>query len=496
MKPLHNIWGDAVDPDDLFLASPRRYITYGELLHFSFRFAESMQPFETKPGAPIGICAVPSDTLVLIIAACWINDIPFISFNPAAPPGALGEQMRRIKLQLLITDREPNTLPDHITAIEVGHFATPHTTTAGEAGAPYDLSAAPENIFGFFFTSGTAGRPKVVPLKRRQAVSAAKSSARNLPLRANKCWLLSLPLYHVGGISIIVRSLLYGSAILRLHPFDSKAVSDCLSNDTRVTAASLVPTMLSRILDNETFRPHGAFRGILLGGGPISPDLLRHCIRRNIPVIPSYGMTETCAQIAANPLTAMPDDDQKLESAGAVFSPNQISIRNEEGRAVQPGRPGTIWLKGPQVFDGYYNTSSRDNFDENGWFNTGDFGRLDTNGNVYIEARRTDLIITGGENVSPFEVEEAIRRIPGVRDAAAFGVPDPEWGQKVVAAVVYTGRKKPSTQEVRRHLGGELENYKLPKEIVEVESLPRTSTGKLKRAELSSDYGGEADQSK
>lgn len=467
---------------NLFLASAQGEYSYADLLQFKQYFLEQLADHEEKP---IAFCAPSSDLLIFMIASCWIANIPFISIDPE-----LGAQKQDTYLQqadsgILISHRsELSNRPDFLSISTFDLDQILERKTSTQKVDPLFSDYPEEDGFGYFFTSGTAGRPKLVPLKRRQMISAAKGSAKNLRPGSNECWLLCLPLHHVGGISVIFRSLLYGSAIYRTDHFETTPIAKRLANDKRITAASLVPTMLKRLLDIPEFNPHPQFKGILLGGGPIFPGLLKEALSRKIPVIPSYGMTETCAQIAANPLFGEFKNETILQSVGRIFPPNKIEIRDEQNACLDVGQSGTIWLKGPQVFDGYLNQSSEDSFDNSDWFNTGDYGRLDADGNLYIEARRTDLIITGGENVSPYEIETALKGIDGIRDAAVFGLPDKEWGQKVVAAIVLKENEKPSTRSIQKVLKKKLETFKIPKEIVVVKSLSKTKTGKIKRHKL------------
>ncbi len=474
--------------NNLFLSSKDGNYTYGDLHTFTRYFEVILQRHNVNKRKPVGLCANSSDELIFIIAACWLQGIPFAPINPDSPEATLSDQIIRLEPSLIITD-ESNPTPDSVHSINIDNINLEQVLSENSisSGQSFDESGSrdikKENIFGYFFTSGTSGSPKVVPLKRRQMISAARSSAQNFHSAANELWLLCLPLYHIGGISVILRSVLYGSGIYRTDGFDTLQAGQLLSQNRKIVAVSLVPTMLKRLMESDSFDPHPQLKGVLLGGGPISPDLLASCIERNIPVIPSYGMTETCAQIAANPLFSFPEHPETLHSAGTVFEPNRVEIRDGEGLPVKSNRSGLIWLKGPQVFDGYLD-KSQDTFDNKDWFHTGDFGRFDAEGRLFIEARRTDLIISGGENVSPFEVEQALKAIHGIRDAAVMGLPDEEWGQKVVAVVVFEENKRQPESELQKMLKKKLASFKVPKVIIHVNSLPRTETGKIKRSEL------------
>lgn len=480
----------AIQEENRFLISGKSEYSYGDLFQFGTYFKNSMQSHGIDKSQPLGLHTRSSDTLTFIIASCWLHNIPFIPLHSPKALQAFTENSGEGLQPRLVISSAPTFSSSAVKSISIDEFNHEKILSKGaitfrsQRSNPQGI----DNIFGYFFTSGTSGRPKIVPLRRRQILAGAAASAQNLQPDSNEAWLLCLPLNHIGGISVILRSLIYGSAIYRLDEFNQSQVASLLSTDKRVVAASLVPTMLKRLLNNDGFCAHKTFKAVLLGGGPISSALLQKGITRNIPIIPSYGMTETCAQIAANPLFSHPEDEKLLLSVGTIFSPNIIQIRDKKRVNLPIGKSGTIWLKGAQVFDGYGGLSARKNFDADGWFNTGDLGYLDNKNRLYIETRRTDLIITGGENVSPDEVEAALEKMEFIKEAAVFGVPDPEWGQKVIAVIVFSGKEKKSAKEIQAILRKSLEAYKTPKEFIAVESLPRTATGKIKRTKLIDQY--------
>nr|WP_205719982.1 AMP-binding protein [Fodinibius halophilus] len=455
---------------------------------FECFFLQFLFDFDHDFDKPVGFIAPSSDTLVFAIAACWNLGIPFISFNRHATSSELEKQLQNIQPGLIFSSKEAQKKLDYPHQISIKQLDLPRSLNVdvklGYAAEQFTPQTDPNNIFGYFFTSGTSGTPKTVPLKRRQMYFAAKASAENFKPRLNHFWLLCLPLNHIGGISIILRSLLYGTSIFRMKSFHPKMIHTFLSENKLFQAASLVPTMLKRLLDRQGFHVHNNFKAILLGGGPIDPALVKRCNDSGVPLVPSYGMTETCAQIAANPILKPSGTYGPMSSVGQVFTPNQIQIRDKDGNPVGFNNSGSIWLKGPQVFDGYRNLPDSETFDSNGWFNTGDFGHLNANDQLFIETRRSDLIITGGENVSPFEVEKALTKLTDISEAAVFGLPDEEWGQKVVAVVVPEENHSFDEQTLLSSLSSELAPFKIPKKIIRVENIPKTRTGKIERSNL------------
>ena len=481
-------------PEDLFLGSSFGLHSYGDLEKFEQFFLQFLYDFDHNFEKPVGFLAPSSDTLIFAIAACWKLGIPFVPFNAKATSEELHEQIEAADPGIIFTDKELQSKIDYPDSINIQQLDIARSLDIdielGYWAKNFDPETDPDTIFGYFFTSGTSGDPKLVPLKRRQMLYAAKASAQNFKPRKNHFWLLCLPLNHIGAISIILRSLLYGSAIFRMKSFHPKMITTFLKENELFQAASLVPTMLKRLLEKTGFHVHNNFKAILLGGGPVDPELVKECRSSGIPLVSSYGMTETCAQIAANPLLKPSGTYIPSKSVGMLFKPNEIQIRDEDGELQGVNNPGEIWLKGPQIFDGYENRNNANYFDEDGWFKTGDFGYLNANDQLFIKSRRSDLIITGGENVSPFEVESELEKIDPITEAAVIGLPDKEWGQKVVAVVVGKTEQSIDAVKIQQELKKRITAYKVPKQIIQTESLPRTQTGKIVRAELSKLFNG------
>ncbi|MCW9707181.1 o-succinylbenzoate--CoA ligase [Fodinibius salsisoli] len=478
-------------PIDLFLESEDNAYLYDDLRQFEHYLLNYLADAGHDYDSPLALWAQSSDELVFLIAACWRLGIPFVPLDPQLTDAEFIKRVQQLKVATVITDKK--SAPDSsIHAIDIQDLDL--TNVIQPDFEPLDWvkerrkSVQPDQIFGYFFTSGTSGKPKTVPLKRRQLLFAARASIQNIKPNRNRFWLLCLPLHHVGGISVILRSVLYGAGVFRMDRFDEDIISGYLANDHRFEAASLVPTMLKRILAKPEVKIHDDFQAILLGGGPIDTSMVEECFERGVPIIASYGMTESGAQIAANPLMTIGDLSRPKKSVGKLFSPNKVEIRNADNEPLEAETSGQIWLKGPQIFDGYLEQGLNQAFDNEGWFNTGDFGYLNKNQELFIEARRTDLIISGGENIPPQEVEEALRGLQSIQEAAVIGVPDKEWGQKVVAIVVLHGDSAFNAADIQDQLRPSLRSFKIPKEIIPTDHLPRTKTGKISRHKIKELY--------
>ncbi len=309
-------------------------------------------------------------------------------------------------------------------------------------------------------TSGTTAAPKPVALTVGNWLWNALGSALALGLDPDDRWLCTLPLSHVGGLAILLRSAIYGTTVVLHERFDTEAAIDAIDRD-RVTLASLVPTTLERLLDAGLKAPN-PLRVALIGGGPLAPVLAAQAQEAGIPVAQTYGMTEACSQVT----TSLPGQP---ETAGRPLTGQRVEIAGD----------GEILVAGPTIAPGAA--------DPDGWLHTGDLGALDAQGQLTVTGRKADTIVTGGENVAPAEVEAALLAHPAVADAGVHGRPDPRWGEAVVATVVLHDGSHAEAEELRAHVASQLARYKVPKQIAFAATLPRTASGKLLRRELSHD---------
>lgn len=309
------------------------------------------------------------------------------------------------------------------------------------------------------FTSGTTGSPKPVVLSYANHRASALASAWNLGVAPGDRWLCVLPLFHVGGLSILLRSAIYGTTAIVHERFDEHAVAATLTAG-QATLVSLVATMLARVLD-AGLAAAPPLRAALIGGGPVPGSLLARARDAGVPVVPTYGMTETASQIATAGMQAGGD----VASAAQPLS----------GVCVQIAAGGEILVRGAMVSEGA--------LAPDGWLHTGDRGRLDGDGGLHVAGRIADVIVTGGENVTSSEVEDVLRDHPAVLDVAVVGEDDPEWGEAVTAYVVPDGADV-DEDELLDHVRARLAGFKVPKSLRIIPELPRGPAGKVARAEL------------
>lgn len=325
------------------------------------------------------------------------------------------------------------------------------------------------------FTSGSTGEPKCVELTYKNILYNAIGTRLRLQINQTDTWLLSLPLYHIGGISIVFRSVIYGIPVLVPSDSGAEGIIQGIA-DYNPSIVSLVPTVLYRIL-RLGINPNPAHKTILLGGGPISDDLLGRCYTRGWKIVATYGMTETSSQIA----TRNPADTQHTGSAGQPLPFNRVRIVDDSGNEVPRATEGEITVQSPSLMKSYY---KRDDLTarviQDAWFFTGDYGYLSDDNYLYVVSRRSDLIVSGGENVNPVEVENALRQYPGIYAACVFPYADDEWGE-VVAAAIVSDSDNITDKEIKRFLADKLASFKIPKKIFSVKNIPFTEHSKSNR---------------
>jgi O-succinylbenzoic acid--CoA ligase len=318
--------------------------------------------------------------------------------------------------------------------------------TGTEADVPLRGAVDPGEVLAVIHTSGTTARPKPVELTYANFHASAEASAANLGVEPDDRWLCAMPLFHVGGLSILTRSAVYGTCAVIHERFDADRMKASLESG-EATLVSVVATMLRR-LRAAGLAKAPALRAALVGGGPVPRDLLDWGAEVGLPFVPTYGMTETCSQIATPRLLP--------------------------GVEVRTGDDGELLVRGPMVAPGAVAAD--------GWLHTGDRGRVDPDGTLHVEGRIKDTIVTGGENVAAPEVEEALLSHPGVEDAAVAGRPDQEWGEVVVAYVVASNGV--SDGDLIAHCRERLAGYKVPRRIERVAEIPRTESGKALKGRL------------
>ncbi len=458
-----------VQPDRPALHTGRHTWTYGQLEAAVTATAGSLVARGLDAGEHLALEFPPEEGalfLVTFLAAQRLRLLPVVV--PATATATEREVMRtRAQTDFVLS------VEDMATAAAEAAEAP----TALDAEPPARRLDAPATVL---FTSGTSGAPRAVVLTHGNLLWSAIASARNLGVVAGDRWLCCMPLHHVGGLSIPLRSIAYGTATVLHSRFDAGAVNKAIDEEG-VTLLSLVPTMLARLLRDRGGRPFPpTLRAALIGGGPVAPALLEEAVTLRLRALPTYGLTEASSQVTTVRLSDWP---KGLTTAGSPLPFTRIEIRDEEGRALPPGREGEIVVRGPTVMAGYLGERETEAAAlRRRWLHTGDIGMLDPDGRLIVLDRRLDRVVTGGENVSPAEVERVLETHPAVLEACVIGLPSTEWGQEVAAVLALRPEATLSLEELRAHAAASLAPFKVPRHALIVNALPRTGGGKLLRS--------------
>ena len=418
-----------------------------------------------------------------LLAAAWAG-LPFVPLNYRARPDELAPLLDPFRPLLLVHDAE---------------YAEKARACAGERLLRSDADASPaspehdfdgEQVAILLHTSGTTSRPKAVVLRHRHLSSYIFGTVEFASAGADETALVCVPPYHIAGVMGVLTPLYAGRRIAFLPQFDAVAWLRAAGAHA-ATHAFVVPTMLARILDAVDADPSlhpGGLRHIAYGGGPIHRAVVERALARfgGVDFVNAYGLTETSSTVALlapedHRVAAASDDPEvraRLGSVGRPLPGIDVRIVGEDGAELPPGEVGTITIAGAQVSAHYHGGAA-----SGGDFATGDLGYIDADGYLFIGARSDDMIIRGGENISPGEVEEVLARHPDVRAVAVVGLPDEEWGQRVVAFLEARGAA-PSPEDLTAWARASLAGFKVPEAFVVVDELPRTDTGKVLRRRL------------
>jgi O-succinylbenzoic acid--CoA ligase len=425
-------------PDAVALTAPGRQWTYASLHAELARIQARLQRIGVEAGDRVGLHHDRPTETVRLLWALWRMGAVAVPLSRRLPPAEVGRQARRVGCARLLTADEAvlEAAPEELSTHAPGALFGTEGEEAAEHPPPADRPAT------IVYTSGSTGPPKAALHTWANHLYSAKGANANLPLRPGDRWLLSLPLYHVGGLAILVRCALTGAAV---------AVPGAGSigeqvRTTRATHVSLVATQLRRLLDATT-GPPPTVAAVLLGGGPIPNALLEQGTEQGWPLLTSYGSTEMASQIATTPPGAPLDT---LRTAGRRLPHRRLRIRD-----------GEIQVAGAPLFRGYVTADGReDPRTEDGWYRTGDRGTLDASGRLRVLGRTDRMFVSGGENIQPEEIERALERQEGVERAVVVSVPDPEYGRRPVAFI--RGEAAATPAALRAALRDHLPGFKIP----------------------------------
>jgi fatty-acyl-CoA synthase len=436
----------------------------------------------------VGFLDLNSEALPLSVLAAGLAGLPFAPVNYRLPDDRLRAIVSRLVPAVLVagpTTAERVAGTEGICVMDQEEVVV-RPDGEESCDAPF---VDPESVAVLLFTSGTTGEPKAAVLRHRHLVSYVISTVEFLSAGEEEAQLVSVPPYHIAGVSSILSNLYAGRRIFYLPGFDPQEWVAAVEAE-RITQAMVVPTMLGRILDVVEAGEHdvSSLRHLSYGGGRMPLETIERALRvlPDVDFVNAYGLTETSSTIAVlgpqDHRDALASEDPavrgRLASVGRPLPSVEVEVRSPQGKPLGPGERGEIHVRGEQVAGEYLGRSL---LDADGWFPTRDAGWLDGDGFLFLDGRLDDVIVRGGENLSPGEIEDTLVSHPAVVDAAVVGIPDAEWGEAVAAAVVLSPGADVSAEDLQAWVRERLRSTKAPQLVRFFAELPYNETGKLLR---------------
>ena len=437
--------------------------TYNDIYRGVVHVARKLELLEASR---IAILSDNSMTMAIYVLATMVVHKELLLLNVHLKPKEIENQLAQLDVTTVLHSVERREqLPNSISTIVFESLE--HILSDEEAEDTFDWTFEDRDIAAIMNTSATTGQFKSVPLRWGQIRAHVQASQKVLGRTEKDNWLMVLPLFHVSGLSILMRSLYNGTAVTILPKYDEAQVLKLIESE-KINMMSLVPTILTQLEPSIT---HHKLRVILLGGEFIPMALIDACEKKSLPIYKTYGMTETFSQSVTFSVLDYP---HKRDSVGRPLPGMHVRIDNPDTDGV-----GEIHLTGPMVMTGYINKEHID-----GDLNTDDIGYVDEDGFVYILNRRKDLIISGGENIYPKELEDLVYTLPSVKECAVVPVPDAKWGQVPALFVAFHDGESMTADDILSFMTKSLAKYKVPKYVKILPALPRNGTGKIVRNEL------------
>ena len=475
---------------------PRRIAFYDSRRRISFqdaeirirRTAQWLASLDAKDGDRIGVLSQNSIDYAIGVYAMSRIGASMVALNLRLTEKDWKQQLELSQCGMILSDKDHNdrakTLGLPVYVFEDGS-QTSGNSKAGKIRRSISEKITLDKEASVIFTSGSQGNPKGVILSNSNYYYNALASNLNLKLAAGDCWLLSLPLYHVGGLSILHRCALAGASVHVTHGFNCEEVKSLLAA-SRITHLSLVPTMVQRLIESTGNEPMPeTLKVVLVGGAPLPEKLVEKSKQCRLPVLTTYGMTESASQI-----TSMSPDDpaEKLSTSGKPLKYVQLRIVDSKRKELPPGAQGEIMVKGKTLFKGYLKRDICRRSHDDEWFVTGDKGYLDSDGYLTVTGRVDDMFVSGGENIYPGEIEVEAVSYPNIRVCAVLAVDDSEWGKRPVLFVEPRETVEFNQQDMAAYLKTRLPRIKIPDKIIPLNRLPRAAIGKIDYAALRNLY--------
>ena len=471
----------SANPDRTALVAGETRLTTEELSNLADGGAGVIAASGAKHVAYVGAGA---SMLPLLLFSAARTGVPVTPLNYRLSAAGLAELIERLPEPLVIVDPEYASM--------VSGMSSDDFVSAARTAEPAAEFADPDSVAVVLFTSGTTSKPKAVELTHNNLTSYITGSVEFDSAEPGDAALICVPPYHIAGVSAALSNLYAGRKMVYLPQFDAREWVR-LVRDEGVSSATVVPTMLDRIITvlEEAPTPLASLRTLAYGGSKVALPLVRKALSLlpGVGFVNAYGLTETSSTIAVltpdDHRAALGSDDaavaRRLGSVGQPVPGVEVQIRADDGTVLGAGETGELFVRGEQVSGRYTGIGSV--LDAEGWFPTKDVAMLDDEGYLFIGGRSNDTIIRGGENIAPAEIEDVLVEHASVRDCAVVGVEDSEWGQIIVAVVVPSGAE-PSPDELREYVRGQLRGSRTPDRIVFRDELPTNATGKVLRRDL------------
>ena len=485
--------------DATFLSVPGGdSITYGEMDELSAKLASALRQLDVMPGDRICVQVEKSPYNILLYLACLRINAVYIPFNVAYTLSELDYFLRDSQPKLVVcqakTESAIRPLIDRhkisrLSTLDANGSGTLTQLAKGSMVADDILDCEPDDLAAIMYTSGTTGQPKGAMLSHANLSSNGLILKELWNFQAHDTLLHALPIYHVHGLFVALHcAILSGSKVWLLPYFDQNAVIDLIPKSTVLMG---VPTFYVRLLNDRRLNKNlcSNMRLFTSGSAPLPAEIFQRFESiTSHRILERYGMTEA-GMISSNPYDCL-DEVRIVGTVGFALPGVELRLRNDQGKKIDNNEAGLLEIKGQNVFKGYWSDSEKtsNSFHEDGFFITGDIARIDPKGRLSILGRATDLIISGGLNVYPKEVETQIDKFSGVDESAVIGVPHPDFGEGVVAIIVHRKSISINKKELQLFLAQRLAKFKRPKKIFFVQLLPRNAMGKIKKDVLRQEY--------
>ena len=483
-------------PDRVAVTSDGKNMTYAELLAAARRAAAEIQASGAKY---VGLLDISSLAVPVAVFASAFAGVPYVPLNYRLTKPELEELLERIAPAYLITDTpaiSPLNVPAGIQVVLREDFLK----LATSAGPQVEFAPGePNDVAIQLFTSGTTGKPKAAVLRHENLMSYILGTVDFGNAEETDAVLVAVPPYHIAGISAVLSSTYACRRMVQLPNFDAKGWLELCRNE-KISNAFVVPTMFSRVIDYLTETGEAAnlpnLRAIAYGGGKMPLSVIERAMELlpNVDYTNAYGLTETSSTIClltpedhrSGAAGTDPEVRKRLTSVGKPIGSIELIIRDDEGKPLGPNQAGDIFVRGGQVAGEYLGLGSM--LDKDGWFPTRDRGYVDSYGYVYLDGRADDVIVRGGENISPGEIEDVLLEHPAVSDIAVVAIADEQWGENVGAAIVLKDKATASVEELQTWVKDRLRSSRVPAKIIFKDQLPYNEMGKVLRRLVKKDF--------